>query len=237
LARRLHSESAQKETNLDFVDAMMAVSAASGGGTFQRVGMVAFSDEALVDQQRALQAEAADVLRDLTLLELVREVGDPVLVGSAALGLMVWRDLDLTVCCSTLDASAIVDIAARLALHPRIRQVVFRNDTGGWNTDPTYPDGLYIGLSYRSGDGNDWKSDIWFVDEPDRQPDLQHVRALPPRLTDESRLAVLRVKSVWATRPEYGREVGSFDIYTAVLDAGVRDPDGFSEWLVQRRNT
>ena len=102
------------------------------------------------------------------------------------------------------------------------------------DTNPAYPDGLYLGLSYRSAGGDDWKSDIWFVDEPDRQPDLRHIRTLPNQLTDETRLAILRVKSVWASRPEYGRGVGSFDIYTAVLDAGVRTPDDFAAWLAQR---
>ena len=62
-----------------------------------------------------------------------------------------------------------------------------------------------------------WKIDVWFVDEPDLQPDLEHVRALPPRLTDAARLAILRIKEVWAGRPGYR----SYDVYTAVLDSGV----------------
>ena len=104
----------------------------------------------------------------------------------------------MTVVCPRLDVDAVVKVGSRLALHPRIREVVFRNDTGAWNTNtnPTYPDGLYLGLSYRSARGDDWKSDIWFVDEPDRQPDLGHIRTLPSQLTDETRLAILRVKSV-----------------------------------------
>jgi hypothetical protein len=42
------------------------------------------------------------------------------------------------------------------------------------------------------------------------------------------------VKSVWASRPEYSSVVRSFDIYTAVLDGGVRTPDDFAAWLAQR---
>jgi hypothetical protein len=42
------------------------------------------------------------------------------------------------------------------------------------------------------------------------------------------------VKSVWASRPEYPSVVRSFDIYTAVLDGGVRTPDDFAAWLAQR---
>jgi hypothetical protein len=66
---------------------------------------------------------------------------------------MVWRDLDITVICPTLESEAAAPIGARLAVHPRVRQVLFRNDTGAWNTDPTYPDGLYLGLKYRTPAG------------------------------------------------------------------------------------
>ena len=43
----------------------------------------------LLERQRALQEEAAAVLDDLELLPLLRTVGDPIKVGSMALGLMV----------------------------------------------------------------------------------------------------------------------------------------------------
>lgn len=76
--------------------------------------------------------------------------------------------------------------------------------------------------------------DIWFVDEPDRQPDLRHVRELPPRLTAETRAAILLIKSAWAGRPEYRRDVRSWDICTAVLDHQVRTPAEFTDWLRHR---
>jgi hypothetical protein len=113
--------------------------------------------------------------------------------------------------------------------------VRFINDTGVWNTDPTYPDGLYLGLQCRSEVGHLWNVDIWFVDEPDRQPDLATMRDLPSRLTEETRAAILLVKDAWAGRPEYRRDVRSWDIYTAVLDDGVRTPAQFAEWLRRRR--
>jgi hypothetical protein len=50
------------------------------------------------------------------------------------------------------------------------------------------------------------------VDDPDRQPDLAHVRDLPKRLTAETRAAILVVKEAWAGRPEYRRDVRSWDI-------------------------
>jgi len=193
------------------------------------------TDQELLARQDELQREADLVAGDLALEELLGRVGRPVRVGSSVLGLMVWRDLDVTVVCDRLDLRAVVLAGADLAGHPRVGRLMFRNDSGPWNEDAGYyPDGLYLGPGYRTAKGQDWKIDIWFVDDPGRQPDLQHIETLPGRLDTERRLAILRIKHAWAGRPEYGQSVRSFDVYSAVLDAGVRDPAGFDAWLAQR---
>jgi hypothetical protein len=120
---------------------------------------------------------------------------------------MVWRDLDLTVVCRRhrrLEHGS--DLSRRAVSGAAVPQRV----------------------------GEVWRVDIWFVDERDRQPDLAAMRDLPPRLTEETRTAILLVKDAWARRPEYRREVRSWDIYTAVLDDGVRTPTQFEEWLRRR---
>ncbi|KAA5826024.1 hypothetical protein ABT337_26055 [Saccharopolyspora hirsuta] len=174
-------------------------------------------------RQRELQTEADLVHTDLRLGELLGALGEPVRVGSAALGLMVRRDLDITVICPRLDPaakSAVAGVGAELAVHDRVRQVRFRDDTGCWNTDPRYPDGLYLGVEYRCPSGQEWTLDIWFVDEPDRQPDLEHLRTLPPRLTDDHRRAILRIKSALPGVPGY-------EVYRAVLDRGITTAEQF----------
>ncbi|WP_055108652.1 hypothetical protein [Paenibacillus ihumii] len=187
--------------------------------------------EDLLARQRQLQAEAALIAEELHLDQLLAAAGTPVKVGSAALGLMAWRDLDLTVVCSKLDIAAISGIAAQLMFNPGVRELKFINDTGSWNTDPAYPDGYFIGLTYQSTGGNHWELDIWFVDEPDKQPDLKHIHTIPKRLTPEAMVSILSIKTIWASRAEYGKEVKSFDIYTAVLDHGIRTAADFERWL------
>jgi hypothetical protein len=191
----------------------------------------------LLEQQDRLQAEAEAVEVDLQLGALVRPLGEPVRVGSAELGLMVWRDLDLTVVCTELAVDAVTAVGVRLAAHPGVRQVTFRNDTGHWNTDPSYPDGLYLGVKYRSPTGRDWNLDIWFVDDPVRQPDLAHLEWISAALSTETREAILLVKSAWASQPEYGKTITSLDIYTAVLNGAVRTREDFDEWLASRQPT
>jgi hypothetical protein len=187
----------------------------------------------LLRRQDQLVAETSVVSSDLKLEKLLISAGKPVRVGSAALGLMVRRDLDITVVCPELGAAAqetVAQIGARLALHERVWRVEFRNDTGSWNADPSYPDGLYLGLGYRSPQGHGWNLDIWFVDEPERQPDLDHVRTIPGRLTPDARAAILQIKHEWKDRAEYGKSVRGYDVYRSVLDDGVRTPEEFDQW-------
>ncbi|MFE0104628.1 hypothetical protein [Streptomyces sp. NPDC059009] len=196
------------------------------------------TSEDLLTRQTALQAEADHVGADLQLARLLESRGEAVRVGSAALGLMVRRDLDITVVCPQLDhrtKRAVAAVGAELAVHERVRQVSLRDDTGRWNTDPLYPDGLYVGVEYRAESGAEWTLDIWFVDEPDRQPDLGHLRTLPPRLTDEHRRTILGIKAVLAGRPDTGTRVPSYDVYRAVLDDGITTVDAFDAWLARTR--
>lgn len=192
------------------------------------------SPDELLARQAALQAEADGVLDDLGLSELLAEVGQPVRVGSSALGLMVWRDIDLTVLCPALELDAIFQLGARLVRHERVRGVQFRNDTGHWNTDPLYPDGIFWGVEYRGAAGDTWELDIWFIHEDTRQPDMRHLETIPPRLDDETRLAIMTLKDVWRRTPHYGKTVGSYDVYTAVLDGGARTLDDFQRYLDAR---
>jgi hypothetical protein len=188
----------------------------------------------LLVEQDGLQREAAEVRADLAPDERFARLGSVVLVGSAALGLMVRRDLDLTVVCPRLDIAGVASVATPLVEHPRVRQVMLRDDTGDWNVEPSYPDGVYLGVRYRTLAGDDWNVDIWFVDEPDRQPDLTHLRTLPERITDEGRSSILRIKHAWADHPDYGSTFTSHDIYMAVLDDHVRNAADFDGWLARR---
>ncbi|MBW8805241.1 MAG: hypothetical protein AUG49_01730 [Catenulispora sp. 13_1_20CM_3_70_7] len=196
-------------------------------------------DADLFRRERRLQAEAEAVLDDLDLAAALEAVGDPIRTGSAALGVMVKPDIDVTTACPVLDLAtfdAVTQLATRLTRHERVRQITFRNDTGAWNAEPdTYPDGLYLQVHYRSVQPRprEWNLDLWFVDQPERQPDLQHLRTLLPRLTDETRAAILRLKEEWTPRQEYGRTINGTLIYQAVLDGGVRTPLDFAEWLEQ----
>lgn len=193
----------------------------------------------LLSTQKQLQAEADALVLALDLTAQLAQLGQPTRVGSSALGLMVRRDIDITVSCSKLDAAT---LAAFAALGARLMQrtdlvlaVRFRNDAGSWNAEPTrYPDGLYLGLTVRTAEGDNWTFDIWLVDQPDRQPDLAHLKTLLPRLTDEARVTILAIKHELAKGDATEPKLPSALVYEAVMDHGVLDVAGFQAWYAGR---
>jgi len=193
----------------------------------------------ILERQAALQAQANAIIEKLDLQRLLRTAGNPLRVGSSALGVMVRPDIDITTVCDRLDAATrrtIAEIAAELMLDQRIGAVRYRNDTGLWNTEPhAYPDGLYLAVTYRPEKDEDWNLDLWFVDEPQRQPDIAHLKTLLPRLTDEIRKTILVIKTdIAANTPKGGKPAPSALVYEAVLDGGVTSTSGFKAWLAKR---
>lgn len=187
---------------------------------------MAMTDGEILARQDVLEEEAAAVLDDLDLIARISAVGRPIRTGSAALGLMVARDIDVTSLCPALEVAPIWEAIAPLALNPYIPRLAFRNDTGRWNTDPSYPDGLYWTVEYVSDRGEKWNLDLWFLLDGTTQFDLLHIQTLHPRLDRETRVAILHIKTDLHERPPDAR-VPSYRVYEAVLDGGIRTPDEF----------
>jgi hypothetical protein len=192
----------------------------------ERAGM---SDIELIDRQDALQAQARAILADLDAFALLGTVGRATHTGSSALGLMVARDIDITTLCPSLDPTPLFDLGRRLARHPRVRRLTFRKDTGRWNTEAVYPDGIYWLVEYVADPDIAWTLDLWFLLEGTTQFDLDHMKTLPGRLTPEIRAAILRIKE--AVYADTSRPRGpSYAIYEAVLDHGIRTPEAYERY-------
>lgn len=154
------------------------------------------------------------------------------------MGLMVRRDIDITVVCSKLDAPRLkifAEIGAHLMQETMVGTVRFRNDSGAWNKVPEkYPDGLYLGLTVSTQNDVLWTLDIWAVDDVARQPDLAHLESLLPRITAEHREAILEIKHALAARPKDATSVPSALVYEAVVDHQIQTVEQFDSWCHAR---
>jgi hypothetical protein len=125
-------------------------------------------------------------------------------VGSYLSGLMSWRDLDICllagVDCSPSD---VLELLKRVVELPGFAGLTFRDERGercptGEARDERY----HVPFDLDAGHGR-WRIDlsVWLRDLHGHVADW-HLR-LRDTITDEQRLAVLRVKDVWHRLPSY----------------------------------
>ena len=189
----------------------------------------------LLARADALQAEAATVVADLGLLAQLGQYGEVVALGSSVSGLMTWRDIDFSVYTPGLTAEGVWTVLRPYLIDERLEAFTFRSFAGTRNpTADTTQERYYVVLYVEAVPGAVWKIDIslWLNESKAFQGvETEQIRR---RLTAETRLAILWIKDVWRTKPEYPQVVGGVDIYRAVLDYGVRTPAEFDRYLAAR---
>ncbi|WP_052720284.1 MULTISPECIES: hypothetical protein [Actinoplanes] len=148
--------------------------------------------------------------------------------GSFVSGLMVWRDLDVMMHGGPqYGPDDVVALLGRAVGIPGLTGFAYSDERGersptGKERDERHHITLTVG---------EWRVDVsvWLHD--DHAAAGAWHRELAGRLTEEERQAILAIKTLWHQRPEYPGEVSGFDIYTAVLEHGVRDAVEFGAWL------
>ena len=179
-----------------------------------------------------LRAEADRIL-DSGLRTLLAENGDVHVVGSYTLGLMTWRDLDIHVVRDDPDVEMFFHLGGRIAalLHPH--RMHFRDESRV--RTPDLPRGFYWGVYLGNERRGAWKIDIWQTNQDSFDAVRRFGDSISARLDATSRQAIVAIKALCWTHPEYRRGFTSADVYSAVLDRGVRDITAFWNDLGERK--
>ncbi len=189
---------------------------------------------ALLLRQNMLQKEAQAVVEELGIVAMLSSVGTVRVLGSSALGLMTWRDIDIAVSSPGLTSTRAYEAVQPLLTHPRVKHTRYNNESGVYNPTGLPHDERYFFMVYYDRQAeSDWKIDISFWLAPGMHPEPIY-EAVKQQLTPETRLAILRIKDVWYKLPYYRQEVSSVDIYDAVLQYNVRTLEAFDEYLRER---
>ncbi len=185
----------------------------------------------LLQQQLALQNESKELLGKLELLSTLQDVGETSLVGSLELGLMTWRDIDVEVIVSSLDKDYLSQVMSAVTKHTK-RRIDFSFIDTTFTPKAGMPDGHYLGIKYEVDHDKDitWKIDIWFV-VGEHTDGFIKTQELREQLKEEHLLPILTIKNEVCTLPTYRKVVQSIDIYDAVLNHGVKDLEGFKNYL------
>ena len=185
-------------------------------------------------RQAQLQAEADALRRRWRLDELLSRTGPVHYTGSYVSGLMVWRDLDVMVLVpSGFGPPDLLGLLTELVALPGVTGFDVHDERGGRSpTGQRRDERWHVPLVTDSAPGA-WRIDLtlWLHDAHANL--TRWHEELRARLSSEQRAAILAIKSVWHLRPEYPDQVSGSEIYTAVLEDGVRSPEQFGTWLAR----
>lgn len=169
--------------------------------------------------------DEADQLLSSGLMDLLSRHGEVHVVGSYALGLMTWRDLDVHLIRESVSVEEFFGLGGRIAALLKPHRMHFRDESAV--ATKGLPHGLYWGVYLGDERAGAWKIDVWLTDRAGFEPTQEFAEHLASRLTDEKRKTIVSIKEACWRHPEYRRGFTSADVYSAVLDRGVRDVAGF----------
>lgn len=185
--------------------------------------------ELLFEQNRRIKEEADKIMHQNKLLEVLGAFGKPHVSGSYSLDLMTWRDLDIYLEADLISEKRFFQLGGELATALSPLRMHFRNERIGKTAG--LPKGLYWGI-YMGDERNEaWKIDVWAVPGKECKRLIKYCEAIRAQLDDTSSGVILSIKSQCWQDPEYRRSYSSAQIYEAVLRGGVRDMQGFWNYL------
>jgi len=179
---------------------------------------------------REIRVEADRILGS-GLMNLLAENGEVHVMGSYALRLMAWRDLDIHVVQEAPDINKFFALGGHIATLLQPHRMHFRNEAQVGT--PGLPRGLYWGIYLGDERAGAWKIDVWQTNRQEFESVRRFGAEIASRLDDENRETILTIKAACWHHPEYRRGFTSADVYRAVLDRGVRDVASF--WVDLRQ--
>ena len=181
--------------------------------------------EDYLNKQNLLHKEAERILLELNLINFLSRLGKPTIVGSFALNLMSWPDIDIVVV-SEMEIQGYLDTANYLFQKQNVYSLNLQDFRKSIYSDR--PQGLYCGVCYLVKPKTFWKIDIWFL--PDAKA-LDLVKSVKSKLNDKNRLTILKIKNEMRESTKHGKEVSGMDVYKAVLEKGVKNLTEFRSYL------
>lgn len=174
-----------------------------------------------------LQKEGYEILKEMKLMEYLANFGNPQIVGSLALGLMTWPDIDIELV-KEIREDEYWKMVKYIFQQSNLKGIFIMDYRSSLN--PNTPKGLYIGVRYYGKQKSPWKIDIWFL--PKRDPNVENLNEwIKNVLKDEHRLPILEIKHALSSHPKYTKEIFSVDIYRAVIERGIKNIEQFKKYL------
>lgn len=178
-----------------------------------------------LQRQNELRHQADIILQDLDLKNFLMRFGKVIFVGSYALELMSWEDIDIVV---STNPNYKDYLEAVNYFFPKDNVYSMNIQDFRKSIYPDRPQGIYCGVSYLAKPSTFWKIDIWFMSHSTAIDVMQGVEK---KLNNENRSVILKIKNEMRDKTTYGKQVSGMDVYKAVLDEGITTLEDFEKYL------
>lgn len=190
----------------------------------------------LIEKQDTLQKEATEILSRLSLLDFLSKFGNAKVIGSMALGLMTWRDIDIDLAVDELKESDYFQTVQYLFGNSEVKRIILSDNRilSEKLKAQGIPESMYLGVFVKAEADSEWKIDVRFVKGSLVRAE-KYINETKTKLNNESRKIILEIKNIICTHPKYiNKEIFGVDIYNSVLDEGVKNVDEFNKYLYRR---
>ncbi|MEN8192363.1 MAG: hypothetical protein ABFS12_06070 [Bacteroidota bacterium] len=165
--------------------------------------------------EKMIRDEADSLLYDKGLVKLLSEYGRVEFAGSYPLKMMWKKDLDISLVAPDLTPDQFFILGGKIAQLLKPHSVYYR-DTRVLEVNDRPKNSLYFGIFF-----DDWKIDLWVIDEQWWAESEKYMRNILERLTEEKKRIILEIKKEFSNSTDYGKKYTSKLIYSSVLDGRV----------------
>ncbi len=184
----------------------------------------------LLNSADSYKKTATDFLQESRLITVLDKYGRVEYEGAYAGNVMLHGDIDIKVIRDT-DYTQDEMFSILKDVHDtcgdNIRSLFIKADWDDPRLGQQFPNGRYIGLKTYINDER-WKFDIWFIPEAENSKDRGKLDISKMDLSKEQRLKILEFKQY---RKDHNLKISGQEIYEAVLEKELTDPEDFFKLL------
>jgi len=172
---------------------------------------------------RIQKQEAEKIIDEISIMPVLKSVGDARIVGSVALDVIVKRDIDIHIVVDDL-FNAIDKIYRHLISHDNVHEVKIKD----FGTNK----GILVGVNEYKTEHGIWSIDFW-VTTDEKTTGFADIKKLLKDMTQEHRDIIIQIKNDYCTN--FGGTSGGLSpkIYKAVVYDDIKNTEGFKRYLEQ----
>lgn len=178
-----------------------------------------------------LKKSGNNILYEKGLLDILSSAGEPKIVGSYDLNLLINPDIDITVGVDKYDTDRYFDICKQIVKNLKPKRIKFVDQSVAKFKAFPFSSGIFLGITIPTQE-YEWGIDTWFFTKEIFKERIEYHNSIKRDLSKEKRKYILDIKQEIYTKPNYK----SIDLYEAVIKYNIKDVDGYIKWFKDKYN-